>query len=189
MEHLRRSAGQPDVPSKHMISETLKQPAKAKAVAFIIASRVPNAEGVLPQSPGSRSAPWGQAPCTPSPNAEGVLQRVLASPIRTQASTLSSVTSDAGLVKPFQSTRPIKRALTASTHCQAVKRTAFLTKPPTQTRLGRPSETRQPIKAQNPSPHQNSVDGLLSQVHSLECEWRQLLEMENANKHLSTRIN
>ena len=93
------------------------------------------------------------------------------------------------VVKPFQSTGPIKRTLTASTHCQAVKRTAFLTKPPTQTRLGRPSETRQPIKAQNPSPHQNSVDGLLSQVHSLECEWRQLLEMENANKHLSTRIN
>ena len=62
MEHLRRSAGQPDVPSKHMIRNTPKQPAKPKAAAFTILSRVPNAEGVLPQSPGSRSAPWGQTP-------------------------------------------------------------------------------------------------------------------------------
>ena len=60
MEHLRRSAGQPEVPSKHMIRNTPKQPAKPKAAAFTILSRVPNAEGVLPQSPGSRSAPWGQ---------------------------------------------------------------------------------------------------------------------------------
>ena len=58
MEHLRRSAGQPDVPSKHIIRETPKQPAKAKAMAFTIASRFPNAEGVLPHSPGLRSAPW-----------------------------------------------------------------------------------------------------------------------------------
>ncbi|QDT59795.1 hypothetical protein SV7mr_23050 [Stieleria bergensis] len=94
------------------------------------------------------------------------------------------------LVKPFQSTGPIKRTLTASTHCQAVKRMALLTQPPIQKRLGHPSETRQPIRAQNPSPLQNSVDGLLSQVHSLECEWRHLQqEMGNANKHLSTLIN
>ncbi|QDT59754.1 hypothetical protein SV7mr_22630 [Stieleria bergensis] len=62
MEHLRRSAGQPEVPSKHMIRNTPKQPAKPKAAAFTILSRVPNAEGVLPQSPGLRSAPWGQTP-------------------------------------------------------------------------------------------------------------------------------
>ncbi|OUT61128.1 MAG: hypothetical protein CBB71_05750 [Rhodopirellula sp. TMED11] len=64
------------------------------------------------------------------------------------------------LDKPFQSAWPIKRTLTASIYRQAVKRTALLTKPPAQTRLGHPSQTRQPIKAQTPAPRQNSVDGL-----------------------------
>ncbi|QDT62665.1 hypothetical protein SV7mr_52150 [Stieleria bergensis] len=44
-----------------------------------------NAEGVLPHSPGLRSAPWGQAPHTSPPNAEGVLQQGPGKPIRTQA--------------------------------------------------------------------------------------------------------
>ncbi|QDT58995.1 hypothetical protein SV7mr_14990 [Stieleria bergensis] len=110
--------------------------------------------------------------------------------VQTRSGLRHAITKSKALkTKPFQSTGSIKRTLTASTHCQAVKRTALLAQPPIQKRLGHPSNTRQPIKAQNPSPHQNSVDGLLSQVHSLECEWWQLLEMENANQHLSALIN
>ena len=201
MEHLRRSAGQPEVPSKHMIRNTPKQPAKPKAAAFTILSRVPNAEGVLPQSPGSRSAPWGQTPMQILSERRRCSTNGPGRPISTQASprllaqtlapkivgrracTTALKILDLGrttvpqkrnvavvgaacwlvraskhlieryirrrigrlLVKRFPSSGSIKRAVTASTHCQAVDRSASLTQSPiknaldTQVKPGNPA--------------------------------------------------